>query len=115
MTKHPDEFELYDLKVEVIKADGRPFVCSHVVGEVFTVSGENLQFGKDTQFSFYALAAIIPLLAAKQRETDKLDWMSSDDIIACPDPNCGGQFKITRLAKRTFRRSETTVTERKHE
>jgi len=35
--------------------------------------------------------------------------MATDHIIACPDPNCGAQFRISRIGKRTYNRSETTV------
>jgi uncharacterized repeat protein (TIGR04076 family) len=56
------------------------------------------------------LAALLPLLAAKQRITDPNDWMSTDADIACPDPNCPTQFRITRMGKRRFVRSEVTAT-----
>ena len=39
-------------------------------------------------FSIYSLAAVLPLLAAKQRPTHPNDWMTTDAEIACPDPNC---------------------------
>ena len=58
----------------------------------------------------YPLASILPLLPAKQRELHKNDWMKSDAVIACPDPNCGGQFLITRGEKKTYRHSEMTLT-----
>jgi uncharacterized repeat protein (TIGR04076 family) len=103
-----DEFELWDLKVEVT---GEPdnMVCSHTPGDYFEVSGENLSFPGGQAFSMYALAAILPLLPAKQRMTDANDWMTTDAEIACPDPNCGARFLITRTGKSTFRHSETTV------
>lgn len=103
-----DTFELYDLKVEVVAGD-RPFVCSHKEGDCFYVQGENLVFPEGSSFSMYALSAILPLLPAKQRDTDPNDWMSTDAYIACPDPNCGARFRITRTGKRTFSHSETTV------
>ena len=103
-----DTFELYDLKVEVVTGD-RPFVCSHREGDCFYVQGENLVFPEGSSFSMYALSAILPLLPAKQRDTDPNDWMSTDAYIACPDPNCGARFRITRTGKRTFSHSETTV------
>lgn len=59
--------------------------------------------------SMYSLSAVLPLLAAKQRPTHKNDWMTTDGLIACPDPNCGSVLKITRTALRTFSHSETTV------
>ncbi len=101
-------FILYDLKVEVIKGD-KPFVCSHQVGDAFEVRGENLYFKNDTPFSLYALAALLPLLPAKQRPLNRYDWMATDHIIACPDPHCGARFKISRIGKQNFNRSETTI------
>ena len=55
------------------------------------------------------LVTLLPLLPAKQRETHPNDWMTTDIDIAGPDPNCGARYRITRLAKRKFRHSETTV------
>jgi uncharacterized repeat protein (TIGR04076 family) len=106
----PDDatFDLYDLKVEVVAGD-KPFVCSHHVGDSFYVRGENLVFEQDTSFSLYALAAILPMLPAKQRPLQQADWMLSDEYIACPDPNCGARFKITRVGKRTLSHGQTTV------
>ena len=53
-----DEFELYDLKVEVVAGE-KPFVCSHHVGDSFLVEGENLVFPQGASFSMYALAALL--------------------------------------------------------
>ncbi|MGM0432849.1 MAG: TIGR04076 family protein, partial [Spirochaetota bacterium] len=103
-----DIFYLYDLQVETIRGE-KDFVCSHEEGVNFRVEGENIIFPGQTQFSLYALAAILPLLPAKQRETAQTDWMTTDTDIACPDPNCGARFRITRIAKREFRHSACTV------
>ena len=103
-----DTFCLYDLKVEVVEGD-RPFVCSHRAGDYFLVEGENLVFPAGSSFSMYALAALLPLLPAKQRPLDPHDWMLSDALIACPDPNCGARFKITRTAKRMQSHAACTV------
>jgi uncharacterized repeat protein (TIGR04076 family) len=108
MNEAMDEFGLWDLRVEVC-GDPDDMVCSHVPGEYFVVRGENLDFSGAPQFSLYALAAILPLLPAKQRMTHENDWMTTDAEIACPDPNCGARFRITRTGKSTFRHSETTV------
>lgn len=102
------EFTLYDLKVEVVETK-KPMVCSHKAGDSFMVSGENLIFKKDTSFSMYSLAAILPLLPAKQRPLEGNDWMKSDCLIACPDPHCGAQFKITRQGTRTFNHEDCTI------
>ncbi len=103
-----DTFELYDLKVEIVKGE-KPFVCSHREGDYFLVQGENLLFPESRSFSMYALASLLPLLPAKQRITDPNDWMSTDAYVACPDPNCGALFKITRTGKRVFHHGEVTV------
>jgi uncharacterized repeat protein (TIGR04076 family) len=110
---HDDQYELYDLKVEVIASDdGKPMVCKHKLGDYFTVTDDDLiEFPAGVRFPMYPLAAILPLLPAKQRELDKNDWMSTDAIIACPDPNCGGRFLITRGEKRVYRHSEQTATD----
>ena len=107
MTGETDGFWLYDLHVETIVGD-RAAICRHVEGESFRVEGELLVFTEGAQVSMYALAALLPLLPAKQRPTAKADWMTTDAEIACPDPNCGGRFRITRGQKRWFRHDETT-------
>ena len=103
----PDEFTLYDLRVEVVAGD-RPMVCSHQVGDYFEVSGENLRIPDGQTFSMYALAALLPLLPAKQRETVPTDWMTTDMEVACPDPLCGARFRIVRTGTTIFRHSEVT-------
>lgn len=102
-----DTFWLYDLKIETV-LDGRTPVCRHIEGEAFRMEGETLVFEAGTRVSAYALAALLPLLPAKQRETDPNDWMSTDAEIACPDPHCGGRFRVTRLGKRAFSHAATT-------
>jgi uncharacterized repeat protein (TIGR04076 family) len=77
-----DAFELYDLRVDVIAPEGG---------------------------SIYSLAALLPLLPAKQRSTHKNDWMTSDAEVACPDPNCSTRFRIQRLGRRRFSHGETTA------
>ncbi len=108
MNARDDEFELWDLRVEVV-GDQDSMVCGHTVGDYFELSGENLTFPPGRSFSIYALAALLPLLPAKQRMTHANDWMTTDADVACPDPNCGARFRITRTGKTRFRHSETTV------
>ena len=108
MKKINDKFELYDLKVTTVKGK-KKFVCSHKEGEYFFVEGENLVFPKKMSFSMYSLSGLIPIFPAKQRLTDPNDWISTDAIIGCTDPNCGGQFKIERIKKRVFNHSDVTV------
>ncbi|MCC8128113.1 MAG: TIGR04076 family protein [Clostridiales bacterium] len=103
-----DSFEIYDLKVEVIATD-RPMVCSHRAGDYFLVEGENLVFPENNSFSMYSLAALLPILPAKQRVRDPHDWMYTDADIACPDPNCGARFRITRTRVRRQSHGECTI------
>ena len=102
-------FRLYDLRVETLPhPEGQPFVCNHPVGSYFEVRGENIHFPDGQPFPLYPLAALLPLLPAKQRETDPSDWMTTDAVIACPDPHCGGRFKITRTGTREFRHADVS-------
>jgi uncharacterized repeat protein (TIGR04076 family) len=102
-----DAFTLYDLRVEVVATE-RPMVCAHQAGDWFEVVGELLRFPAGQGFPLYPLAALLPLLPAKQRETHPNDWMTTDAEIACPDPHCGGRFRITRIGTSTFRHGEVT-------
>ena len=104
-----DSFELYDLRVEVVAAADARILCHARVGDWFEVHGEMLHFPAGQGFSLYSLAALLPLLPAKQRITHANDWMGSDAEVACPDPHCPTRFRITRLGKRSFRHSETTA------
>jgi uncharacterized repeat protein (TIGR04076 family) len=105
-----DSFELYDLRVEVVDCQpGKTMVCDHPVGAYFEVSGENLSLPPGQTFPIYPLAALLPLIPAKQRMTHPNDWMSTDMDVACPDPNCGGIFRIKRVRKRVFHHGDVTV------
>ncbi len=103
-----DEFTLYDLKVEWVTGD-RPCWCGAQEGDHFTLRGEHIHMPSGTKWSLYTLASLLPLLPAKQRPTDDNDWMSTDAEVACPDPNCGSRFRISRIGSTTFRHSETTA------
>lgn len=104
---HHDDFELWDLRVEVVAGD-REMVCNHAVGDYFELSGENLSLPPGQSFPLYPLAALLPLLPAKQRVTHPNDWMTTDAEVACPDPLCGARFRIIRTQRRTFRHSDVT-------
>jgi uncharacterized repeat protein (TIGR04076 family) len=102
-------FELYDLRVEVVGPPDKPIYCGAKLGDYFELHGEMLKFPPGQGFSIYSLAALLPLLPAKQRVTDPNDWMTSDAEVACPDPNCPTRFRITRTGRRYFKRSDTTA------
>lgn len=125
-----DSFQLYDLRVEVVCPPGKRILCGAKAGDYFTLQGEMMHLPPNQGISIYSLgksiiinsarycyenvadteiAAVLPLLAAKQRVTHANDWMTTDALIACPDPNCPSQLKITREGIRTFSHAETTV------
>jgi uncharacterized repeat protein (TIGR04076 family) len=102
-------FELFNLRVEISDKSG-PIVGKHKVGDYFEVIGEDVFFPPGQGFSLYALSALLPLLPAKQRPTHENDWMTSDEYVADPDPNCKAVYRITRTGRTVFRRSDTTAT-----
>jgi uncharacterized repeat protein (TIGR04076 family) len=104
-----DSFELYDLRVEVVAPEGGPVWCGARPGDHFELRGEMLFLPPGQGFSIYSLAAVLPLLAAKQRATDGNDWMTTDAEVACPDPNCSTRLRITRTGRRRFRHGATTA------
>jgi uncharacterized repeat protein (TIGR04076 family) len=108
MTMTKDTFQLWDLKVEVVRSGHGRIYCGAEPGDHFELRGEMLHLPPGQGFSIYSLAAVLPLLAAKQRMTDPADWMSTDAEVACPDPNCPTRLRITRTGLRTFTHGDTT-------
>jgi len=106
-----DTFELYDLRVEVVipKDSNQRILCGAKEGDYFEVKGEMITMPEKQGFSMYSLAAVLPLLAAKQRCRDQKDWMWTDALVACPDPNCPTKLRIVRTGLRVFKHEDTTV------
>jgi uncharacterized repeat protein (TIGR04076 family) len=102
-------FDLYDLRVEVVGPQDKQIYCGAKIGDYFDLHGEMLTLPPGQAFSIYSLAALLPLLPAKQRVTDPNDWMSTDAEVACTDPNCPTRLRITRTGVRHFRRSDVTT------
>ena len=102
------EFELYDLRVTVEKIEGRA-VCGLQPGDYFDLTESNrLRIPEGKHFCIYALSAVLPLLAAKQRQLAANDWLESDSLVACPDPDERLIMRITRLHKRNMNAEELT-------
>ena len=101
-------FSLYDLRVTVEEIRGRS-VCGMRVGDYFELTeSSRLRIPAGKHFCVYALAAVLPLLAAKQRELSANDWLASDSTVHCPDPDEGLVMRIQRLEKRQLNRDELT-------
>ena len=93
---------LYDLRVVVERIEGRS-VCGMQPGDWFELThSSRLRTCPGRFFCVYALAAVMPLLAAKQRELPPGDWLSHDSLVACPDPDERLIMRIERIGRRTI-------------
>ncbi|KAL4893598.1 hypothetical protein BDV59DRAFT_27293 [Aspergillus ambiguus] len=104
-----ESFQLYDLRVEVVCPPGQRIMCGAKEGDYFTLKGEMMYLPPGQGISIYSLSSVLPLLACKQRMTHKNDWMTTDSLIACPDPHCPSQLRVIRTGISTFNHSETTA------
>lgn len=101
-------FSLYDLRVTVVAIEGRS-VCGMQVGDYFELTeSSKLRLPPGRHFCIYALSAVLPFLAAKQRELEANDWLERDTLIACPDPEERLIMRIERIARRTLDSNELT-------
>ncbi len=104
----PEEFDLYDLRVTVVAIEGRS-VCGLEVGDYFEVTeSSRLRIPAGKHFCIYALSAVLPLLAAKQRQNDPADWIERDSLVACPDPDERVIMRIERVRRRTLDSDDLT-------
>ena len=100
--------DLYDLRVTVERIDGRP-VCGLAVGDFFEVTeSSRLRIPEAKHFCVFALAAALPLLAAKQRKLPPGDWLEQDSLVACPDPDERVVMRIERIRRRRLPTAELT-------
>lgn len=101
-------FQLYDLRVTVERIEGRS-VCGMEVGDYFELTeSAKLRIPAGKHFCIFALSAVLPLLAAKQRELSENDWMLRDTVAACPDVDERLIMRIERLGKRALDSDELT-------
>jgi uncharacterized repeat protein (TIGR04076 family) len=79
------------------------------VGDYFELTeSSRVRIPPDRHFCLYALAAVLPLLPAKQRALDADDWLSQDSLVACPDPDERLIMRIERIARRELRTEDLT-------
>jgi len=105
----PDrDMVLHDLRVTVDSIGGRP-VCGLAVGDYFELTeSSRLSLPPGRHFCLYALAAVLPLLPAKQRDLPAADWLERDSLVACPDPEERLVMRITRTRRRALRAADLT-------
>jgi uncharacterized repeat protein (TIGR04076 family) len=99
---------LYDLRVTVVRIEGRS-VCGLAVGDYFEVTeSSRLRIPEGRHFCIFALAAAMPLLAAKERKLAPGDWLEHDSLVACPDPDERVIMRIDRVRRRRIPTEELT-------
>ena len=100
--------ELWDLSVTVESIEGRS-VCGLAVGDYFELThSSHLTVPAGRHFCIYALASVLPLLAAKQRALADDDWLGSESLACCPDPEERLVMRIDRLRRATLDEGELT-------
>ena len=101
-------FKIYDLRVTVHEIRGRS-VCGMQVGDYFElIESSKLIIPQGKHFCIYALGAVLPLLPAKQRQMDEADWLESDILVACPDPEEQMIMRIERIRERSMDSGDLT-------
>lgn len=94
--------ELFDLRVSVESIEGRS-VCGLAVGDYFELTNSSeLHIPDGKHFCVFALAAVLPLLPAKQRQLPASDWLERDSLVCCPDPEERVVMRITRTRTRSL-------------
>ena len=100
--------KLYDLRVTVESIEGRS-VCGLSVGDYFELTeSSRLRIPAGRHFCVYALNAVLPFLAAKQRQMAEDDWLERDSLVCCPDPEERLVMRIERLRQRSLRTEDLT-------
>jgi len=79
--------ELFNLRVVVDRIEGRP-VCGLKVGDYFELTNSaELRIPPGKHFCMFAISAVLPLLPTKARKLASNDWLETDSLVACPDPD----------------------------
>ena len=100
--------ELADLRVTVDRIEGRS-VCGLEVGDFFELTrSSELRIPAGKHFCMYALAAVLPILPAKQRAVAPSDWLARDHEVACPDPEERCIMRIERIGSSRLATDERT-------
>jgi uncharacterized repeat protein (TIGR04076 family) len=99
---------LFDLRVVVERIEGRS-VCGLAPGDYFEVTeSSRVRIPEGHHFCMFAMAAALPLLAAKQRRQPAGDWLEDDSLVACPDPDERVIMRIERIRERRIPTEELT-------
>ncbi|MGC0274648.1 TIGR04076 family protein [Pseudactinotalea sp. Z1739] len=100
--------ETADLRVVVDRIEGRS-VCGLAPGDYVEIThSSQLRIPEGRHFCMYALASVLPLLPAKQRALQDGDWLASDSLVACPDPDERLIMRIERIGHSSIPTEELT-------
>jgi uncharacterized repeat protein (TIGR04076 family) len=100
--------DLWDLRVRVESIEGRS-VCGLAVGDYFDLThSSRLSIPPGRHFCVYALAAVLPLLAASQRALEEDDWLEREPLACCPDPEERLVMRIERVQRVSLDPGELT-------
>jgi uncharacterized repeat protein (TIGR04076 family) len=100
--------ELFDLRVTVESIGGRS-VCGLKPGDYFELTNSaELRIPDGKHFCMYAIASVLPLRPAKQRQMSADDWLEQDSLVACPDPEEQMVMKIERIGRVKLNASDLT-------
>lgn len=95
----PAVTELFDLRVTVQEIRGRS-VCGMCVGDyIELVNSAQLRIPEGRHFCLFALQAVLPMLPAKQRRLPAGDWLETDTLACCPDPEEQLIMRIDRVGR----------------
>ena len=90
------------------RIDGRS-TCGLQPGDYFELTeSSRLRIPEGKHFCVFALASIIPLLIAKERKLPAGDWLESETLVACPDPDERLVMRIERKRRRRIPTAELT-------
>jgi uncharacterized repeat protein (TIGR04076 family) len=99
---------LYDLRITVDRIEGRS-VCGLAVGDYFEVTeSSRVRIPDGRHFCMFAIAAALPLLAAKQRKLPPGDWLETESLVMCPDPDERLVMRIERTRRRRIPTADLT-------
>lgn len=87
---------LANLRIHIESVAGR-CTSRQRPGTSFTLRGGRLYIPPGEHACLYALQAVLPFLAAKQRILADGDWMKEDNRVLCPDPAGNVILRVERM------------------
>jgi uncharacterized repeat protein (TIGR04076 family) len=90
------ENDLVNLHIHVESVTGK-CTSRQRPGTTFTLRSGRLHIPPGEHACLYALHAVLPFLAAKQRALKDGDWLKEDNRVLCPDPAGNVILRIERM------------------